>query len=126
MTAPLLEVTGLVKHFPIPSGLVLQRQVGAVQAVDDISFTVGAGETLGVVGESGCGKSTTGRLIARLLEPTAGSIRYQGQDISHLSVRQLRPVRSEIQMIFQEPLLLSESPPHGGHHRGVFHGGDPG
>jgi len=100
---PLLQVEGLVKHFPIRSGIFLQRQVGAVQAVDGLDFTVSAGETLGVVGESGCGKSTTGRLVARLLDPTAGAIRYQGRDISKLSVRELRPIRSEIQMIFQDP-----------------------
>ncbi|GAC1611555.1 MAG: dipeptide ABC transporter ATP-binding protein [Mycobacteriales bacterium] len=99
----LLEVEGLTKHFPIRSGLVLQRQVGAVRAVDGVDFTVGAGETLGLVGESGCGKTTTGRLIARLLEPTRGVIRYQGRDIAHLSVKQLRPIRGEIQMIFQDP-----------------------
>ena len=100
---PLLEVEGLVKHFPIRSGIVLQRQIGAVRAVDGVDFTVHANETLGLVGESGCGKTTTGRMVARLLEPTAGAIRYDGRDIAHLSVRELRPIRGEIQMIFQDP-----------------------
>jgi oligopeptide/dipeptide ABC transporter ATP-binding protein len=100
---PLLQVEGLVKHFPIRSGIVLQRQIGAVRAVDGLDFTVHANETLGLVGESGCGKTTTGRMVARLLEPTAGAIRYDGRDIAHLSVRELRPIRGEIQMIFQDP-----------------------
>ncbi len=100
--APLLKVRGLVRHFPITKGL-LKRQVGAVQAVDGIDFDVRPGETLGVVGESGCGKSTMGRLITRLDEPTGGSIEFQGQDITHLSQGRLRPMRRDVQMIFQDP-----------------------
>ncbi|GAA3999535.1 dipeptide ABC transporter ATP-binding protein [Streptomyces marokkonensis] len=98
----LLKVTGLQKHFPIKKGL-LQRQVGAVRAVDGIDFEVKAGETLGVVGESGCGKSTMGRLITRLLEPTAGKVEFQGKDITHLGVGGMRPLRRDVQMIFQDP-----------------------
>ncbi|MFJ2214922.1 ABC transporter ATP-binding protein [Streptomyces sp. NPDC101062] len=100
---PLLDVSGLTKHFPITGGFPIRRTVGAVQAVDGLDFTVGAGESLGLVGESGCGKSTTGRLITRLLEPTAGRITYRGQDITHASRKGLAPVRPEIQMIFQDP-----------------------
>ncbi|MET8676702.1 dipeptide ABC transporter ATP-binding protein [Streptomyces sp. NPDC004647] len=99
---PLLRVEGLVKHFPITKG-VLRRQVGAVQAVDGISFDVRPGETLGVVGESGCGKSTMGRLITRLLEPTGGKVEFEGRDITHLGVGKMRPMRRDIQMIFQDP-----------------------
>ncbi|MFD7429858.1 ABC transporter ATP-binding protein [Streptomyces sp. NPDC059818] len=102
-TDPLLDVSGLTKHFPIKGGFPIRRTVGAVQAVDGVDFTVAEGESLGLVGESGCGKSTTGRLITRLLEPTAGRISYRGQDISHASRRELAPIRSEIQMIFQDP-----------------------
>ncbi|MDQ0949503.1 peptide/nickel transport system ATP-binding protein [Streptomyces phaeochromogenes] len=98
----LLKVTGLQKHFPIRKGL-LQRQVGAVRAVDGIDFEVRSGETLGVVGESGCGKSTMGRLITRLLEPTAGKVEFEGKDITHLSVAGMRPMRRDVQMIFQDP-----------------------
>ncbi|WP_308375916.1 dipeptide ABC transporter ATP-binding protein [Streptomyces sp. ISL-99] len=99
---PLLRVSGLVKHFPIKKG-VLQRQADAVQAVDGLDFDVRPGETLGVVGESGCGKSTMGRLITRLLEPTKGKIEFEGRDITHLGTGQMRPLRRDVQMIFQDP-----------------------
>jgi len=99
---PILEVEGLVKHFPIRQGL-LNREVGQVQAVAGISFEISPGETLGLVGESGCGKSTTGRVILRLLDATAGSIRFKGRDITDLSRREMRPIRSEMQIIFQDP-----------------------
>ncbi|MFJ5724158.1 ABC transporter ATP-binding protein [Streptomyces sp. NPDC093149] len=98
----LLKVTGLQKHFPLKKGM-LQRNAGAVKAVDGIDFEVRSGETLGVVGESGCGKSTMGRLITRLLEPTAGKIEFEGRDITHLGVGAMRPMRRDMQMIFQDP-----------------------
>ncbi|MGW3913740.1 ABC transporter ATP-binding protein [Streptomyces sp. NPDC005070] len=100
---PLLVVENLVKHFPVKGGFPIRRTIGAVQAVDGIDLTVHVGESFGLVGESGCGKSTTGRLITRLLEPTGGTISYRGQDITHAGRKQLAPVRSEIQMIFQDP-----------------------
>ncbi|MCP8710265.1 dipeptide ABC transporter ATP-binding protein [Streptomyces thermocarboxydus] len=102
-TEALLKVEGLTKHFPIYGGFPIKRKVGAVQAVDNVDLTVGVGESVGLVGESGCGKSTTGRLITRLLEPTGGKIEYAGQDITHANRKKLAPVRSEIQMIFQDP-----------------------
>jgi peptide/nickel transport system ATP-binding protein len=98
----LLGVENLTKHFPIKKG-ILQRQVGAVKAVDGIDFEVRKGETLGVVGESGCGKSTMGRVITRLQDPTGGRITFEGQDITRLSTGQMRPLRRDIQMIFQDP-----------------------
>jgi peptide/nickel transport system ATP-binding protein/oligopeptide transport system ATP-binding protein len=99
----LLEVADLVKHFPLRQGVIFQRQVGAVRAVDGVSFTVRRGETLGLVGESGCGKSTTARLVMRLLDPTSGTIRFEGRDIASLSRSELKPLRREMQMIFQDP-----------------------
>ena len=99
----LIEVRDLVKHFPITSGVFLQKQVGAVQAVDGVSFEVKRGETLGIVGETGSGKSTTARLVTRLLEPTAGEIRFDGQDITKIKGKHLKAVRRDVQMIFQDP-----------------------
>ncbi|GGP60780.1 hypothetical protein GCM10010278_42380 [Streptomyces melanogenes] len=99
---PILKVEGLTKHFPIKKGL-FGRQTGAVKAVDGVSFDVRAGETLGVVGESGCGKSTMGRLVTRLLEPTGGKVEFEGHDITHLSAGRMRPLRRDMQMIFQDP-----------------------
>jgi oligopeptide/dipeptide ABC transporter ATP-binding protein len=103
VSAPLIEVRDLVKHFPIRKGIIFQRQVAAVQAVDGVSFDINEGETLGLVGESGCGKSTTARLITRLLEPTSGSIVYNGVDIAQANRRTLLPLRREMQMVFQDP-----------------------
>jgi peptide/nickel transport system ATP-binding protein len=100
---PLVEVEDLTKHFPISQGIIFQREIGAVQAVEQVSFSVGRGETLGLVGESGCGKSTTARLVTRLLEPSSGTIRFDGQDISHLEGSELRHLRRRMQMIFQDP-----------------------
>ncbi|MFE3450230.1 ABC transporter ATP-binding protein [Nonomuraea sp. NPDC059194] len=102
MSETLLSVQDLRMHFPITKGL-LKRQVGAVKAVDGIDFEVIKGETLGLVGESGCGKSTTGRLVTRLLEPTDGKIVFEGQDITHMPQGRLRPLRRDMQMIFQDP-----------------------
>jgi oligopeptide/dipeptide ABC transporter ATP-binding protein len=99
----LLRVDGLVKRFPITSGLFVQRQVGAVHAVEDVSFTVRRGTTLGIVGESGSGKSTTARVVLRLLEPTDGRIEFQGKDITRVRGHELRDLRQEMQMIFQDP-----------------------
>jgi oligopeptide/dipeptide ABC transporter ATP-binding protein len=100
---PLLEVTDLRKHFPVTSGILFKRQVGAVKAVDGVSFSVRKGETLGLVGESGCGKTTTGRMIMHLLQPTSGKIVFEGHEITKMSQGQMRPLRRDIQMIFQDP-----------------------
>jgi oligopeptide transport system ATP-binding protein len=99
---PLLQVKHVKKYFPIRRG-VLQREVARVHAVDDVTFSVAQGETLGLVGESGCGKSTLGRTLVRLLEPTDGDVIFEGTTISHLGTRKLRPLRSEMQMVFQDP-----------------------
>jgi oligopeptide transport system ATP-binding protein len=101
--APLLEVRDLHMHFPVTSGMIARRQIGNVKAVDGIDFTVGRGETLGLVGESGCGKTTTGRCILRLERPTSGAIIYDGTDISTLERRDLLALRRRIQVIFQDP-----------------------
>jgi oligopeptide/dipeptide ABC transporter ATP-binding protein len=100
---PLVQVRNLTKHFPITRGIFVQRKVGAVKAVDGVDFEVRRGETLGIVGETGCGKSTTARLVMRLLESTAGEVRFDGQDITHLKGSRLKPTRREMQMIFQDP-----------------------
>jgi oligopeptide transport system ATP-binding protein len=99
---PLLEVESVKKYFPIKKGII-SREVARVHAVDDVTFSVREGETLGLVGESGCGKSTLGRTVVRLLDPTEGLIRFQGHDISNLGRRKLRPLRREMQMVFQDP-----------------------
>ncbi|OON81319.1 ABC transporter ATP-binding protein [Streptomyces tsukubensis] len=100
---PILEVRGLKKHYPLTQGVVLKRHVGAVKAVDGVDFDLRQGETLGIVGESGCGKSTVAKMLVHLEEPTAGAIRYKGEDISKLSGRALKAVRRNIQMVFQDP-----------------------
>jgi oligopeptide/dipeptide ABC transporter ATP-binding protein len=101
--SPLIEVRNLVKHFPITQGIVFQKQIGAVKAVDDISFDVQRGETLGIVGETGCGKSTTARLLVRLLDPTSGTILFEGQDIATAKKDQLKALHRDAQMVFQDP-----------------------
>jgi peptide/nickel transport system ATP-binding protein len=99
----LVELRDLVKHFPLTRGIILQRQVGAVHAVDGVNLDVQQGETLGLVGETGCGKSTVARLITRLLTPTSGSIVFEGEDIANRSKAELKPLRREMQIIFQDP-----------------------
>jgi oligopeptide transport system ATP-binding protein len=99
----LLEVTDLVKHFPIKRGVLIDREVDQVRAVDGISFTVNRGETVGLVGESGSGKSTACRAVLQLIKPTSGSVRFEGREIAGLGRRRMRPLRREMQMIFQDP-----------------------
>lgn len=103
MSAPILRVKDLQKHFPVTSGNLFKKQVGEVRAVDGLTFDVYPGETLGLVGESGCGKSTAGRSMLRLLEPTGGSVEFDGQDLLAMGKRQLVSMRREMQMIFQDP-----------------------
>ena len=102
MTSTLLETRNLIKHFPLRSG-IFRKIVGFVHAVDKVSFSISKGETMGIVGESGCGKTTVARLIMRLIEPTSGQILLEGNDISKLNKKQLRPVRNNMQMVFQDP-----------------------
>ncbi|MCI0752686.1 ABC transporter ATP-binding protein [Teichococcus vastitatis] len=99
----LLEVNGLARHYPVKKGVLLQKQVGTVRAVDGVSFAVNRGETLALVGESGCGKSTTARLVLRLIEPSAGSIRFDGQDVTRVDGAAMRSLRRRIQIVFQDP-----------------------
>ncbi len=99
----LLEVENLVKEFPVKGGGLIRRTVGAVQAVSDVSFHLDSGETLGLVGESGCGKSTTGRAVLQLHKPTSGSVRYNGRELTTLSQKEMRPVRRDLQIVFQDP-----------------------
>ncbi|MEV8043360.1 dipeptide ABC transporter ATP-binding protein [Streptomyces griseoluteus] len=100
---PVLEARGLVKHYPLTRGIVLRKQIGAVKAVDGVGFSLARGETLGIVGESGCGKSTVAKLLCHLERPTAGEIRFRGEDITGASGRRLKEVRRNIQMVFQDP-----------------------
>jgi oligopeptide/dipeptide ABC transporter ATP-binding protein len=103
MSAPLIEVRDLVKHFPIKRGILVQRQIGAVKAVDGVSFDVMEGETLGIVGETGCGKSTTARLLCRLMDPTSGSVTFEGRDVFAQKKDDLKALHREMQMVFQDP-----------------------
>ena len=100
---PVLQVDGLVKHFPVSRGLIRRRVIGMVRAVEGVSFEIARGETLALVGESGCGKSTTGRLVLRLMDPTAGSVRFKGEEIATLDKPSLRRLRRHMQIIFQDP-----------------------
>ena len=107
----LLVVRDLTKHFPVTKGAILRRQVGAIHAVDDVSFVVQKGETFGLVGESGCGKSTTARLILKLLPPTSGEVEFAGRQIFPLNAKETRALRAEMQIVFQDP-FASLNPRH--------------
>jgi len=100
---PVLQVDGLVKHFPVSRGLIRRKVIGNVRAVEGVTFEIARGETLALVGESGCGKSTTGRLVLRLMDPTAGSVRFKGEEIANLDKNALRRLRRHMQIIFQDP-----------------------
>ena len=102
MSTPLLKVDNLVKHFPVRGG-ILRRELARVHAVDGVSFDIAAGETLGVVGESGCGKSTTGRCILRLIEPTSGEVWFEGKNVTQAGKEELRALARDMQIIFQDP-----------------------
>ena len=99
----LLDVRGLQMHFPVSKGVIFQSKVGEIKAVDGVSFQIMRGETLGLVGESGCGKTTIGRCILQLLKPTGGEVRFRGEDLTQLSSKEMRPLRKELQVIFQDP-----------------------
>src|SRR5881392_190289 len=103
MAESIIEVRGLVKHYPLTRGILFKKQVGAVKAVDGVDFELARGETLGIVGESGCGKSTVAKMLVNLEKPTGGTIKYKGEDITKLSGRALKAVRRNIQMVFQDP-----------------------
>src|SRR5687768_10344509 len=103
MDEPILRVEDLKVHFPITRGILIQRRVATVKAVDGVSFTIRRGETLGLVGESGCGKSTTGLAILRMLTPTAGRIVFEGEDITDYDAARMRPIRRRMQMVYQDP-----------------------
>ena len=103
MSEPIVSVEHLEQHFPVKDGVLFDREVARVHAVDDVSFELAEGETLGLVGESGCGKTTLARSLMRLLEPTGGTLEFRGRDITHASAREMRPIRREIQMVFQDP-----------------------
>ena len=106
-TENLIEVNNLEMYFPVTSGIILQKKIAQIKAVDNVSFTIKKGETLGLVGESGCGKTTTGRCILRLNEPTGGAVTYDGNDVLSLDNKAMRNMRRQMQIIFQDPYGLS-------------------
>ena len=108
-TGTVISARNLVKHFPVRSRGILRRRIGEVHAVCDVSFDIGAHETLGLVGESGCGKSTTARLLLNLIRPTSGEIHYADKDLTKLSRSQMRPLRRDLQIVFQDPFASPEA-----------------